>query len=44
MDYSIVPELEPESDIILEKINKPWFIPETTNLLEQLVEFRKRKE
>ncbi len=31
-------------EIIFEKISKPWFIPETTNLLEQLVEFRKRKE
>ncbi len=30
--------------IIFDKIIKPWFIPETTNLLEQLVEFRKRKE
>ena len=30
--------------IIFDKITKPWFIPETTNLLEQLVEFRKRKE
>ena len=25
-------------------INKPWFVPETTDLLEQLQEFRKRKE
>ena len=31
-------------EIIFEKVTKPWFIPETTNLLEQLVEFRKRKE
>ena len=30
--------------IIFDKITEPWFIPETTNLLEQLVEFRKRKE
>ena len=30
--------------IIFDKISKPWFIPETTNLLEQLVEFKKRKE
>ena len=30
--------------IIFDKITKPWFIPENTNLLEQLVEFRKRKE
>ena len=29
---------------ILEKINKPWFIPASTNLLDQLVEFKKRKE
>ncbi len=35
---------EKSKEIIFEKINKPWFIPETTNLLEQLVEFRKRKE
>ena len=27
-----------------EKISKPWFIPATTNLLDQLVEFKKRKE
>ncbi len=31
-------------EIIFEKISNPWFIPETTNLLEQLVEFKKRKE
>ncbi len=31
-------------ELIFEKINKPWFIPETTNLLNQLVEFKKRKE
>ncbi len=31
-------------EIIFDKITKPWFIPETTNLLEQLVEFKKRKE
>ena len=30
--------------IIFDKISNPWFIPETTNLLEQLVEFKKRKE
>ncbi len=35
---------EKSKEIIFEKIIKPWFIPETTNLLEQLVEFRKRKE
>ena len=31
-------------DIIFDKISNPWFIPEKTNLLEQLVEFKKRKE
>ena len=31
-------------ELIFEKINKPWFVPETTNLLDQLVEFKKRKE
>ena len=31
-------------EIIFDKISNPWFIPETTNLLEQLVEFKKRKE
>jgi len=31
-------------DLIFEKITKPWFIPEKTNLLDQLVEFKKRKE
>jgi len=35
---------EKSKQIIFEKITKPWFIPETTNLLEQLVEFKKRKE
>ena len=35
---------EKSKEIIFEKIIKPWFIPDTTNLLEQLVEFRKRKE
>ena len=30
--------------IILEKVVKPWFIPFSTNLLDQLVEFKKRKE
>ena len=30
--------------IILENLKKPWFIPETTNLLDQLVSFKKRKE
>ncbi len=31
-------------EIIFDKISKPWFIPETSNLLEQLVAFKKRKE
>ena len=31
-------------EIIFDKISNPWFIPDTTNLLEQLVEFKKRKE
>ena len=31
-------------EVIFDKITKPWFIPETSNLLEQLVEFKKRKE
>ena len=35
---------ESSKDIIFDKISKPWFIPETTNLLEQLVAFKKRKE
>ena len=33
-----------EKKIIIEKLTKPWFIPESTNLLDQLVEFKKRKE
>ena len=33
-----------DKKIILEKVNKPWFIPASTNLLDQLVEFKKRKE
>ena len=35
---------ESSKEIIFEKISKPWFIPETTNLLEQLVAFKQRKE
>ena len=31
-------------EIIFDKISKPWFIPETTNLLDQLVLFKKKKE
>ena len=30
--------------VIFDKISKPWFIPESSNLLKQLVEFKKRKE
>ena len=33
-----------DKKIILEKVVKPWFIPSSTNLLDQLVEFKKRKE
>ena len=33
-----------DKQIILEKITKPWFIPSSTNLLDQLVEFKKKKE
>ena len=33
-----------DKKIIIEKVNKPWFIPASTNLLDQLVEFKKRKE
>jgi Mg2+/Co2+ transporter CorB len=29
---------------ILERLKKPWFIPETTNLLDQLVSFKQKKE
>ena len=29
---------------IINLLKKPWFIPETTNLLDQLVSFRKKKE
>ena len=32
------------NQIILNKLIKPWFIPETKNLLDQLVEFKKKKE
>jgi len=35
---------ESSKEIIFEKISKPWFIPETTNLLEQLAAFKKKKE
>ena len=33
-----------DKKIILDKLNQPWFIPESTNLLDQLVEFKKRRE
>ena len=33
-----------DKNVILEKVVKPWFIPSSTNLLDQLVEFKKRKE
>ena len=33
-----------DKKIILDKIIQPWFIPASTNLLDQLVEFKKRKE
>ena len=33
-----------DKKIILEKMVNPWFIPSSTNLLDQLVEFKKRKE
>ena len=29
---------------LLEKLNRPWFIPSSKNLLDQLVEFKKKKE
>ena len=35
---------ERSKKIIFDKISKPWFIPENTNLLEQLAAFKKRKE
>jgi len=31
-------------NIILDRLKKPWFIPKTTNLLDQLVLFKKKKE
>jgi len=30
--------------IIIQRLKKPWFIPQTTNLLDQLVLFKKKKE
>ena len=35
---------EKNKNNILQLIKKPWFIPETTNLLDQLVTFKKKKE
>ena len=37
-------DIKSNKQIILKKMNKPWFIPANTNLLDQLVEFKKRKE
>ena len=39
-----IKENKNDKKIIQQKINKPWFIPASTNLLDQLVEFKKRKE
>ncbi len=33
-----------DSKEILNLLKKPWFVPETTNLLDQLVSFKKKKE
>ena len=35
---------EENKNNIIQLIKKPWFIPETTNLLDQLVSFKKKKE
>ncbi len=35
---------ESSKEIIFDKMSKPWFIPETTNLLEQLAAFKNKKE
>ena len=35
---------ESSKEIIFDRISKPWFIPETTNLLEQLAAFKNKKE
>ena len=35
---------EENKNNFMQLINKPWFIPETTNLLDQLVAFKKNKE
>ena len=35
---------ESSKEIIFDKMSKPWFVPETTNLLEQLAAFKNKKE
>ena len=42
--FTRIPASDSSKELIFEKITKPWFVPETTNLLTQLVEFKKRKE
>ena len=37
-------ENKKDKKIILSFLKKPWFIPETTNLLDQLVSFKKKRE
>ena len=39
-----IKKYENNINIILQKLTRPWFIPESTNLLDQLVVFKKRKE
>ena len=43
LNIDINKDLDSKS-IILKRLIKPWFIPETTNLLDQLVLFKKKKE
>ena len=43
LNIDINKDLE-SKNIIIERLKKPWFIPETTNLLDQLVLFKKKKE
>ncbi len=43
LNIDINKDLDSKS-IILKRLIKPWFIPETTNLLNQLVLFKKKKE
>ena len=33
-----------DKKIIISSLKRPWFIPETTNLLDQLFEFKRKKE